>query len=344
MSPIEQELHEFNKGLLNRCESVDSEELDKKVSSETSSDKPQKEDEIIEQKLEQFMPPEPQDQHLVEEDKDEDPRVSFLDFNDDGGESDEDKWLSQMNDNGDASHQLYSVNKDEEEEKNIGFLASHEEPEEELVEKPPVIQVEDNPNQEKIWKRSLPDDVEFGDPMPAVEPEPKFDFSEEILKSPIREVLRPVEFVWVHPPAGVPKKSKSKSFFNYISTLGKSIMSKTDEEKDLMMWILEDDYMKSNSDVIVAKPGSVIRKTWRIKNSCNEDWPDDSRIVSVTQGLNMEVPKILYKRMEPGDEYEVSIKIWVPEVGCEEGSLVQYISWLYSDSMQCYGEPLIATV
>ena len=84
--------------------------------------------------------------------------------------------------------------------------------------------------------------------------------------------------------------------------------------------------MKSNSDVIVAKPGSVIRKTWRIKNSCNEDWPDDSRIVSVTQGLNMEVPKILYKRMEPGDEYEVSIKIWVPEVGCEEGSLVQYIS------------------
>ena len=157
--------------------------------------------------------------------------------------------------------------------------------------------------------------------MPAYDNE-RLDFSEEILRSPIRDVLKPVEFIRVNPPADVPKRNKGKSFFNYISNLGKSIMTKSDEEKDLMMQILEDDLMKSNSDVIIAKPGSVIRKTWRIRNSCDEEWPNDSRIVSVTEGLNMETPTILYKGMSPGEEYELSIKIFVPEVGPQEGDIL----------------------
>ena len=47
----------------------------------------------------------------------------------------------------------------------------------------------------------------------------------------------------------------------------------------------------SNEDVIIAKPGTVVRKTWRITNTFNEHWPDDTRVVSVTEGLCFEPPK-----------------------------------------------------
>ena len=51
------------------------------------------------------MEPLHQEPELVEEDKEEEPRVSFLDFHDDVQDKDEEQDLQQLNDNGDRPHQ-----------------------------------------------------------------------------------------------------------------------------------------------------------------------------------------------------------------------------------------------
>lgn len=50
----------------------------------------------------------------------------------------------------------------------------------------------------------------------------------------------------------------------------------TDEELDQMTRIDVSNLELSNEDVIIAKPGTVVRKTWRITNTFNEHWPDDT--------------------------------------------------------------------
>ena len=48
----------------------------------------------------------------------------------------------------------------------------------------------------------------------------------------------------------------------------------------------------SNEDLITAKPGTIVRKTWRVINTFSEHWPEDTKIVSVTEGLCFEAPKV----------------------------------------------------
>ena len=148
LNPLEQELKEFNKSILNRCDSVESEELEKKkVSSENSSEPPCQEEQV-EQKLEQFMEPLHQEPELVEEVKEEEPRVSFLDFHDDLQDKDEEQDLQLLNDNGDKQHQQKVVAQQEEEVKNINFLEENEDPVDELVEKMPDVHINDSPKQD----------------------------------------------------------------------------------------------------------------------------------------------------------------------------------------------------
>lgn len=89
--------------------------------------------------------------------------------------------------------------------------------------------------------------------------------------------------------------------------------SLTEEEKDQMSRIDEETFELSNGDVILARPGCVIRKTWRIVNTAHSSWPDDTRIVSVTKGLCMETPDIIHKSLLPNGILDVSIKIFVPD-------------------------------
>ena len=92
----------------------------------------------------------------------------------------------------------------------------------------------------------------------------------------------------------------------------------------------------------MAKPGTIVWKTWRVINKFNEFWPDDTKLVSVTEGLCFESPKILLP--SPGGKLDVSVKIWVPENSPKEGFVHQYIMRLYCSKFKCFGEPMIATI
>jgi len=50
----------------------------------------------------------------------------------------------------------------------------------------------------------------------------------------------------------------------------------SEEELDNMSRIEEEEFELSNSDVILAKPGTIVRKTWRVLNTFNEAWPEDT--------------------------------------------------------------------
>lgn len=68
-------------------------------------------------------------------------------------------------------------------------------------------------------------------------------------------------------------------------------MALSDEEKDQLTQLETDDLSKSNDDCILAVPGSLVAKTWRIRNKSSNILPRDTRIVSVTQGLCFEGPQ-----------------------------------------------------
>lgn len=59
------------------------------------------------------------------------------------------------------------------------------------------------------------------------------------------------------------------------------------------MRVAEDPFEMSNQDVILATPNSVVRKTWLVTNTSDEPWPEDTKVVSVTEGLCFEAPEII---------------------------------------------------
>lgn len=61
----------------------------------------------------------------------------------------------------------------------------------------------------------------------------------------------------------LPKVSLFNSFASHLRT---SIVGMTEEEADQLMRIDEAHSELSNQDVILAKPGCIVKKCWRIKN------------------------------------------------------------------------------
>jgi len=101
---------------------------------------------------------------------------------------------------------------------------------------------------------------------------------------------------------------------------------------------------KSNSDVIVGTPGSIVYKTWRIKNTWDRSFPEDTKIVSVTKGLYVETPNRLPGPITPGTVLDVSLKIFIPDDTPPQDHMIMYVLRLFSDKLQCFGEPIVATI
>ena len=71
------------------------------------------------------------------------------------------------------------------------------------------------------------------------------------------------------------------------------------------MRIDEEVIINSNMDVLLAKPGCVVKKVWKLKNLGMKKWPNDTRIVSVTDGLYFESP-YLKTFASPGEIMDVA--------------------------------------
>ena len=159
-----------------------------------------------------------------------------------------------------------------------------------------------------------------------------------------RLVHQPVEAQLIYP--GVPTENKKKGILKVFSDIKSSIVGAvmSEQEKDAMSRIDEQEFELSNSDVILARPGCLIRKTWRIVNISQTTWPSDTRIASVTPGLCHETMDKIYHEVHPNGIVDISVRIFIPDDVPPQNHIFQYIMRLYSDKIGCFGEPIIATV
>mmetsp|Transcript_23573 Transcript_23573/g.23511 ORF Transcript_23573/g.23511 Transcript_23573/m.23511 type:complete len:118 (+) Transcript_23573:1309-1662(+) len=116
-----------------------------------------------------------------------------------------------------------------------------------------------------------------------------------------------------------------KSFGSFLRS---SIIGMNEVEADQLMRVDEQHPEFSNEDIIVAKPGSVLRKCWRIKNIGSKQWPKDTRLVSVTDGLFFIGPSIK-EFLKPGEMMDLGINIYIAPEENGENNIKQYIVRLY---------------
>ena len=137
----------------------------------------------------------------------------------------------------------------------------------------------------------------------------------------------------------LPKASPFSSFANSIKA---SFMRMSEEEADRLMRIDEEHLELSNQDVILSKPGCVVKKCWKVKNLGTKQWPKDTRIVSVTEGL-LCVPPPLPEFLNPGEMMEIGVNVYIPKTENGDNNIKEYILRLWCNELKCFGEPLIVT-
>ena len=145
-------------------------------------------------------------------------------------------------------------------------------------------------------------------------------------------VYKPVFAKKIHKLAGnqLPKTSLFSSFASHLKT---SIVGMTEQEADQLMRIDEGHSELSNQDVILAKPGCIIKKCWRLKNLGTRQWPKDTRIVSVTDDLLHVAPKIT-DYLKAGEMMDIGINIYIPKSENGENNIKEYIMRLYCQELK----------
>lgn len=121
-----------------------------------------------------------------------------------------------------------------------------------------------------------------------------------------------------------------------------SVFGLSEDQADQLMRIDESYPELSNQDVILAKPGSIVKKCWRLKNLGSRQWPKDTRLVSVTDNLFFEGPAITHF-LKPGEMMDIGARIFVPDTEQGDSSIKEYILRLFCNEFQWFGEPIIAT-
>lgn len=69
-------------------------------------------------------------------------------------------------------------------------------------------------------------------------------------------------------------------------------------------------------DIILAMPRSVIKKTWRITNKVDKEWPEEIKIVSSDDRFKYDFPSL--KPLKGGEVAELSIRILIPDEVSDE--------------------------
>ena len=119
------------------------------------------------------------------------------------------------------------------------------------------------------------------------------------------------------------------SAFGFLGLkLRQSVVGLSEEEADQCMRIDQTNSELSNDDVILCEPRSLVKKTWRMKNLGTRQWPADTRLVSVTDDLYYEGPRIAIQ-LKPGEMMDISVKIYVPENINGDNNMKEYILRLY---------------
>jgi hypothetical protein len=97
----------------------------------------------------------------------------------------------------------------------------------------------------------------------------------------------------------------------------------------LRMVVVTGKLTKLNNDYnIVAKPGWMVIKTWRVLNNSDYEWPNDVFIKSVSNDIDCELPTIS-RRLQPKEEMEISVRFQIPEKATDN-VILNYIFSVWS--------------
>mmetsp|Transcript_34960 Transcript_34960/g.34637 ORF Transcript_34960/g.34637 Transcript_34960/m.34637 type:complete len:156 (+) Transcript_34960:943-1410(+) len=124
----------------------------------------------------------------------------------------------------------------------------------------------------------------------------------------------------------LPRMSPLKTFGSFLKT---SFVGMDEEEADQLLRVDEEIIEYSNEDIISVKPGSVVRKCWRVKNIGTRQWPQDTRLVSVTDNLFFIGPQI-HQFLKPGEMMDLGINIYINPQEDGDNNIQEYIVRLYS--------------
>jgi len=118
------------------------------------------------------------------------------------------------------------------------------------------------------------------------------------------------------------------------------VASGNQEERAKLAIVEDSDTKFSNNDVILCKKGSLISKSWIVKNVGWTLWPKNVRLKAQDKYKNLVVPMIL-DRLNPGDKMILTVNYQIPEYFEEEND-VHYITLnLYSKGFGDFGMKLI---
>lgn len=97
-----------------------------------------------------------------------------------------------------------------------------------------------------------------------------------------------------------------------------------------------------NNDMILCQKGSLISKSWIVKNVGCTVWPKNPRLIVDSKVKGLMVPMIL-DRLKPGEKMILTVNYTVPEDENIDNDLHQIILRLNSKGFGNFGEPLAVT-
>lgn len=112
------------------------------------------------------------------------------------------------------------------------------------------------------------------------------------------------------------------------------------EERDKLAMVEINEPQMGNDDIILWKQGSLISKSWIVKNVGCTKWPKNPRLVWDSKLPGLKLPKISEK-LKPGEKMLITINLFIPENEKLETDAYQVALNLNSKKFGNFGEDLI---
>lgn len=112
------------------------------------------------------------------------------------------------------------------------------------------------------------------------------------------------------------------------------------EERAKLAAVEDSEPKMGNDDVILCKKGSLISKSWIVKNVGCTNWPKNPRLKIENKVKGLVVPMIL-ERLKPGDKMILTVNYHIPEYFEHENDVHNIILTLNSKGFGNFGEKLL---
>lgn len=114
------------------------------------------------------------------------------------------------------------------------------------------------------------------------------------------------------------------------------------EERAKLAVVESNEPKMGNDDMILCKKGSLISKSWIVKNVGCTIWPKNPRLKIESKTPGLVVPMIL-DRLNPGDKMILTVNYLIPENAEEDADVHQVTLSLNSKGFGDFGEKLALT-